>query len=120
MKVLIIDDEADICFILSYEINSKGHASVSFQSALAAQNYLLTENVDVVVCDYQMPGMNGLEFFHWLQENGRPIPFILLTGGTYSESVFLKEKGITEVLIKPSGVKDIGTILNKISSDPKI
>ena len=86
MKIAIIDDEMDICFILAFEIQSLGHQVVQFNSAIDAQKYFESESVDVIICDFQMPKLSGLDFFKWLRGKNITTPFIVLTGETQMEA----------------------------------
>lgn len=109
MNILIVDDEQEIGFVLSLELKFAGHTSVSFDSAHDAQTYLLENpNIDAIICDFQMPKMNGLEFYHWARQNGFKGPFFILTGEPTMDVKHLLALGITEVLFKPQD-------LNKLS-----
>lgn len=62
MNIVIVDDEEDIGFILSFELKLAGHEAACFTSAEIAQQHI-QENiskVEVIICDFQMPHMNGL------------------------------------------------------------
>ena len=120
MKVAIVDDESDICFILSLEIKASGHNPVTFESAFAAQKYFETETADVIICDFLMPKMSGLDLFNWLKSNGKNIPFVILTGEPMMDIKQLMGNGVTEVLFKPQDLKKIPHVLNKIYSSQKV
>lgn len=109
MNILIVDDEPEIGFVLSLELKFAGHQSVSFESTTEAQNYFLSNpKIDAIICDFQMPKMNGLEFYHWARENAFQGPFFILTGEPTMDVKHLLALGITEVLFKPQD-------LNKLS-----
>lgn len=116
MKVVIIDDEVDICFILKFKLSTHGIDAVTFPSAIEAQAYLEHEKVQAVVCDFQMPQMNGLELYEWMRNKKNSTPFIILTGEPMVEENELLELGVTEVLYKPQDIKKLVPILNKICS----
>jgi CheY-like chemotaxis protein len=101
MKVLIIDDEPDIGFILSFELRGLGHETEAFVSAFEAMEYLKTNTPDAILCDFQMPRMNGLDFFLWLKENNYSIPFYILTGEPTMDTQQLLQSGIKDILFKP-------------------
>ena len=101
MKILIVDDEPDIGFILGFELKNIGHESISFTSALEAIEYLKTNTPDAILCDFQMPRMNGLDFFKWMKKNDIHIPFYILTGEPTMESEQLLQSGIRDILYKP-------------------
>ena len=109
MNILIVDDETEIGIVLSLELKFAGHESVHFDSTVDAQKYLLTnQKVDAIICDFQMPTMNGMEFFLWARKNSFKGPFYILTGEPTMDVKQLLALGITEVLFKPQD-------LNKLS-----
>lgn len=101
MKILIIDDEEDICFILGFELKSLGHEIVSFTSGPEAKEFLKKENPDAILCDFQMPKMSGLDLFLWLKSEGKNIPFYILTGEPTMDTQQLLESGVKDILFKP-------------------
>lgn len=101
MKIMIVDDEEDICFILGFELKSLGHEIVSFTSSLEAREFLKTESFDAILCDFQMPKMNGLDLFLWLKKEGKKIPFYILTGEPTMDTHQLLENGVKDILFKP-------------------
>lgn len=115
MKIAIIDDEKDICFILQFELKSKGFTPITFNSAIEAQKFFESETVDAVICDFQMPKMSGLDLFTWLREREIKIPFFILTGEPNMDTTQLLEKGVSDVLFKPQDLKKISGLLNSIS-----
>ena len=110
MKILIVDDEKDIGFILGFELKTMGHQSVSVETAQDAIEYLKKETPDAIICDFQMPKMSGLELFTWLKEQGKDIPFYILTGEPTMDINQLMEKGIKEILFKPQDLLRLSSI----------
>lgn len=107
---MIVDDEADIGFILGIELKRLGHEIRTFESAIAAKEHLEKEIPDAVLCDFQMPRMNGLDLFLWLKEQGHQIPFYILTGEPSMDAKQLLSKGITDVLFKPQDLLRLSKI----------
>jgi DNA-binding response OmpR family regulator len=101
MKILIIDDERDIGFILGFELRGLGHDCVTCDSAFEAVEYLKSETPDVILCDFQMPKMSGLELYLWLKEQNKSIPFYILTGEPTMDTKKLLESGVKDILFKP-------------------
>ncbi|HNX16693.1 MAG TPA: PAS domain S-box protein [Methanoregula sp.] len=78
--VLCIDDEQKLLDILKFFLEQSGLYSVDIvSSAPAALSILQSTNYDAIISDYQMPGINGLEFLKQIRDSGNNVPFILLT-----------------------------------------
>ena len=111
MNVMIIDDGPDICFVMAL-LKFSGHTSVScFTAEEAQKSYITNPDIDVIVCDFQMPHMNGLTFYQWVKQNGFTGAFYILTGEPTMDTKKLLERGITDVLFKPHDLNKISDIL---------
>lgn len=86
--LLYIDDEPDLLRIgrLFLEKNPKLAVSTC-ESALDAIQILSTQPFDAIISDYQMPGMNGIQFLKHLRQNGNETPFIIFTGKSREDVV---------------------------------
>lgn len=110
MKFLIVDDEKDIGLILEIELQNLGHQTVFFASALDAVEYLKSETPDIILCDFQMPRMSGLDLFTQLKEQNRSIPFYILTGEPIMDTKQLLHYGVKDILFKPQDLLRLSTI----------
>jgi PAS domain S-box-containing protein len=81
-RVLIVDDNWDFLQLLVLYFKNPKYKMEIFaaQSALEALELLKEKSFDIVVSDFSMPEMNGLEFFKKIKEKNYKIPFILLSG----------------------------------------
>lgn len=104
MKIAIIDDEADINYVMGFELKNLGHEVVPFSSAFEAMVYLQKETPDIIICDFQMPKMNGPSLLKWLQAEGKKIDFYILTGEASMDSDQLKAAGVKDILFKPQDI----------------
>ncbi|MCU0860045.1 MAG: response regulator [Thermoplasmata archaeon] len=81
VKVLLVDDERGVLDTLKLFLERGGMMEVDCaSSAQEAMRTLGSERYDVVVSDYMMPGMDGIELLKTLRNTGNTIPFVLLTG----------------------------------------
>ncbi len=83
IRILHVDDEPTDLEITRIFLRRGGNEDfeiVSVLSAKEALKRLREEHFDVIVCDYKMPMMNGLELLEELRWNGSTVPFILFTG----------------------------------------
>ncbi|MHA2299268.1 MAG: PAS domain S-box protein [Candidatus Hodarchaeales archaeon] len=90
IKVLCIDDEEDFVTLTGLYLEKLSVGRIKPTTVLSADQALLLleqESFDVIVSDYQMPGMHGLELLDHLRKQGNSIPFIILTGRGREEVV---------------------------------
>ena len=88
IRVLYVDDEIGLLEIGKLFLESSGEFSITtISSAPAALDLLNKENFDVIVSDYQMPVMDGIQFLVEVRRCFGTIPFILFTGKGREEVV---------------------------------
>lgn len=81
ISVLFVDDEPALLEISRLFLERSGEMSIkTARSAPEALKILSTNKFDVIVSDFQMPGMDGLAFLKTLRVGGNKVPFILFTG----------------------------------------
>lgn len=88
ITVLYVDDEPDLLEIGKVFLEQRGELEVvTFTSAEEALRILSQKKCDAIISDYQMPGMDGIEFLKRVRESGNSIPFIIFTGRGREEIV---------------------------------
>jgi PAS domain S-box-containing protein len=86
--VLYVDDEPGLLEISKLFLEEDGQFIVdTITSASAALTLMDTKIYDAIISDYQMPGMDGIEFLKKVRSSGNTIPFILFTGRGREEIV---------------------------------
>jgi len=86
IKVLFVDDDPSFLELsVEYLRKMDGIDIISSKTALDAMDILNREDIDVVVCDYQMPVMDGIDLLREIRRGGKDVPFILLTGKVREE-----------------------------------
>jgi PAS domain S-box-containing protein len=107
VKILYIEDEAAQRDALSASLRQKGFAVIEADSGEAGLSRL-GEKPDLVLCDLNMPGMNGLEVLRKVQSLEPDVPFVLLTA---HPSIPLAVQAIVEgahrFLIKPVNIDEM-------------
>jgi CheY-like chemotaxis protein len=69
-----------------------------------AQKLLEREHFDIVLCDWEMPGLNGIDLLRWVRSTPplETLPFVMITGTTEKESVVeCINAGVTDYIVKP-------------------
>jgi PAS domain S-box-containing protein len=120
--ILAIDDVEPILLTLKEGLGLYGHDVLIAQNGAVGIEKFLQNDIDVIVCDLAMPGMNGWQVGKAIKElsvsEGRiKPPLILLTGwgGQVKEEKIL-ESGVDLVLEKPVNVKALLRSINKVIS----
>ncbi|MFK3795606.1 MULTISPECIES: response regulator [unclassified Pseudomonas] len=80
--ILIVDDEYLIADILSYALEDEGYLTVTAGSGQRALNILERERPQLIITDYMMPGMNGIELAEAVRERKHlaHLPIMLMSG----------------------------------------
>src|SRR5271157_6341629 len=87
-RVLYVDDEPGLLEIGKLFLEKEGWFSVDvITSASGALSLMESATYDAIIADYQMPGMDGIEFLKHVRSSGNSIPFILFTGRGREEIV---------------------------------
>jgi len=125
LKVLVIDDNPHMRRLVVTVLQAFGTVHL-FEAPDAERGWALMNelNPDVIVLDWMLPGMNGLEFAERVRtaaDSPNPfVPIIMLTGHTQVEHVRLaRDAGITEFLAKPVSVNGLYTRLVAVIEHPR-
>ncbi len=108
--ILLVDDEPAILTVLELLLNKFGYIVIPKSNAESAL-FLIREgvNVDLIITDYRMPGMNGLEFIRVLRRILPSVPVLMLTGDITVE--IEPSLGVFERINKPVLGKELDRIV---------
>ena len=100
--ILHVDDEPSIGLILQDTLERAGHQATGVRSVPEALQVLARGQVDLIISDYRMPGLTGLEFLSLLQREDYDIPLIMLTGhASIEHAVASMKAGAIDYITKP-------------------
>ncbi|MBW0148828.1 sigma-54-dependent transcriptional regulator [Marinobacter arenosus] len=101
-SVIFVDDDPHIRQAISQTFALEELPVVCFEDAASALEQISPEYEGVVLCDYNMPGMDGLEMMDRVREVDEAIPVIILTGqGDISTAVSAMQQGAYDFIEKP-------------------
>ncbi|MDQ3682060.1 MAG: response regulator [Bacteroidota bacterium] len=100
-KVLIIEDERDMCLLLNVLLNGKELELDHVNSLLAADEYLQKEQPSVIILDNKLPDGYGVDFISYIKQNYPSIKIIMISGYDASAKDVAMENGADNYLEKP-------------------
>ena len=112
--ILCLDDEPAIGLILQDTLERAGHETVSAHNVPHALQALQVGNIDLIISDYRMPGLTGLEFLALLRQEGYETPLIMLTGyGSIEHAVAAIKAGAIDYITKPVRPEQLELAVNQ-------
>ena len=101
-RILIVDDEASICWAFRESLGDLGHDVEVAASAEEGLRIASNNNLDVVVLDIRLPGMDGLTAMRTFRERIGRVPIVVITAfGNLETAVRALEGGAFDYLVKP-------------------
>ncbi|MEO0087027.1 MAG: response regulator [candidate division WOR-3 bacterium] len=103
-KILIIEDEEAIRFILEKRLNDAGYLTISAENGIEGLNKARRENPDLIILDLMLPGIDGYQVCSILKKDRRytHIPIIILTARIQQKDYELAmQLGADAFLTKP-------------------
>ncbi len=114
LKILLIDDDEWIRDSLSLFFEAEGCHLLALETAEKGMEALKRESYEIIIADYRLPGMDGLEFFKQIQETNQDTMKILITAYRNEEVVSKGTRiGIQDFIEKPFTSEEIETSLSR-------
>jgi DNA-binding NtrC family response regulator len=117
LKILLIDDDEWIRDSMSLFFEAEGCQILALETAEEALEALLRQEYDIVICDYKLPGMDGLAFLKQVQKAQSDAITILITA--YKTDALLSEAkkiGIHDFIPKPFTSETIEASLSRLTA----
>jgi len=113
-KILVIDDEEDMCWALEKALQEDGFEVLTANSGLVGLTSFTSNVVDLVLLDMKLLDMNGLEVLAQIRQKNVDIPVLMMTGYS-SLDIALQaiEKGATGYLTKPINMRALKEVAHK-------
>lgn len=124
--VLVVEDAAIMRTLQVSYLRDMGFTRTpNFSNGRAALDYIKHNRVDMIICDWDMPDMNGIELLETLRQDAgfRHIPFLMVTAVSDVNQVKQAiSSGVTDYLTKPFQLEEYGyrimKMLRKLSPQP--
>lgn len=118
MKVLIVDDFATMRRILRNILKQIGFTDIAeADDGDTALKELKKEKYDLILCDWNMPAMQGIDLLKTLKadEQLKDIPFVMVTAEAQKDHIIDAVKaGVSSYIVKPFAAETVSEKLNKV------
>jgi len=119
-RVLVVDDEIHIIHVVAIKLRNNGYEVIAAENGAEALKLACEDTPDIIVTDFQMPVMSGLELVRHLRSNEatKDVPVIMLTARGFAvKDKEAKDLEISEFLSKPFSPKELLRCIEDILYD---
>ncbi|NTX21297.1 response regulator transcription factor [Burkholderia cepacia] len=126
MNILLVQDDVAQAEAVENALQRSGHRISRAETAANAMRFLKTDQIDLVVLDWKLPGMSGFDVLRWIRGNlGREPAVVFLTNRVLEVDVVRAlEAGADDYIVKPFRaielVARIGALLRRTSRNEKV
>lgn len=107
-KILFVDDESNIRRLVGYDLKTAGYDFVLCENGKQAYEAASKDVFDVIVIDWMMPLMNGIELVEQLRKDGNEAVLVMLTAKDEEESLLEAfEAGVDDYVTKPFSSREL-------------
>ena len=114
-KILIVDDQKGIRLLLNEVFSREGYKVFQAANGVEALNIVDSNEINCVMLDMKIPGMNGIEILKRIREKKHQMPVIMMTA--FEEEEILSEAsqlGMTKYFRKPFNILDVRDEVNAL------
>ena len=116
-RILVADDETHILHVVSLKLRNAGYTVLTARDGDEALELAQTQRPDLLITDYHMPGLSGIELCQKLKSEPSTayLPTIMLTArGYHLEPHDTKSSGVLRMLSKPFSPRHLLTMVNEV------
>ena len=111
-RILIVEDDEDLVYMLEYNLQSRGYATVSALDGLSAYRLIEQERPDLILLDIMLPGVDGWQICAMVRGHPQPdicdTPIVMLTAlGSTEAKLKGIEMGADDYIPKPFSIKEV-------------
>ena len=108
-KILIADDDADICSLLSFALEDAGYEVLICNNGRDVMDTAREEKPDVLILDVMLPGIDGATIAKRMSEDSdlKEIPIVVITALEASKNLFQPIMQISKFITKPFNTEDL-------------
>jgi len=112
--VLIVEDEPKMRRLLELQLADEGFATHAAADAESGLGILQREKVDLVLTDFRLPGMSGVEFLQAVKRANALLPVVIMTAyGSVESAVEAMKLGASDYVLKPFALAELVLVIRK-------
>src|SRR6202142_2878608 len=112
--ILVVEDEPKMRRLLDRQLGEEGLDLGPVADAETGWQLLNKEKFDLIVTDFKLPGMNGLEFLQAAKRVNAEIPVVIMTAhGTIESAVEAMKNGASDYVLKPFSLAELVLVIRK-------
>ena len=115
LRVLVVEDDALIRMSIAEMLESRGHIVFEAGDGVEAMRWHGAEDIDILLTDVGLPGMNGVEVAERMREVQPSLPVLFATGDQTANGV--ERDARTAIIVKPYGVADLIEAIGRITRE---
>ncbi len=107
-KIVVVEDEEDILELIEYNLQKEGYEVIGFLNTKSVEQMLVEEDIDLLIMDRNLPGVEGSEFVQALRKDGFATPVIYLSAKNADSEIeegFIR--GGDDYITKPFNMKEL-------------
>ena len=113
-SILVVEDEAKLRRLIELQLAEDDFIARSAPDAESALQMLQKDSFDLVLTDFKLPGMNGLEFLHAAKKIDTNLPMIMMTAyGSVESAVDAMKAGASDYVLKPFSLAELMIVIRK-------
>lgn len=119
--IVIVDDSRGILSIVDWILKNEGYRVQSFTRSHAALQFIASNSVDLVITDYHMPGLNGVEFARALRQDGWNGALIFMSGHVEElKANGLEALHVSRILRKPFDLVELSESVGEALREQRV
>jgi DNA-binding NtrC family response regulator len=113
-SILIVEDEPKMRRLLEMNLADQGFTTHAAGDAESGLKLLNSEKVDLVLTDFKLPGMNGVEFLQAIKRANASLPVVIMTAyGSVESAVEAMKFGASDYVLKPFSLAEMVLVVRK-------
>jgi DNA-binding response OmpR family regulator len=116
-KILLVEDEQDLAMAIQFHLKQEGFHVTLAEDGLQAKQFLIQEKFDLILLDWMLPELSGIQLLRWLRtESDNKTAYVLMVSakGELHNKIKGIKFGADEYLVKPFSLKDLTNRVHKV------